>query len=637
MSTFRSAGLVHQLLSMVLASSLAALPAHTDPTPQKGRIPRLEVKRPLPSKAKVPAPKGGKKPRLDIKYPPPSKAKAPALKKGKKLHLDAGVAKDVLSRQVVPLHAETPEEKAFIEAYVKEIESAMANVASNPKKTFSKGSLESRFRPLYLKLDKSARARVQKRFPLKRTAGGTTSNHTMMRSPNQSIQFSPGLKEKFRRAVFARMNTKSADLFGPQMAAYGPPEIIQTWVEEGASSKEVIQEGHRAVTVCTRDKLDFRWWTHDKEAEEGQWELRASGGPVLGTGNAGVVPPLGEKRSFKVNLAKYLPKTAPEKPLFYRLSVEPRVKASITKTPGATPSGGKAVKKPAESVGPMSQPVIIKYSKDDCDPQKIWVGKVYRKATFHLSALSLVEDQSGSGTEEHHVAGYVQESQNTGKNINHGFGPYHAFLLGDNGKYKPLRRTWTFDLNHPKNPEWPRAYVFMASIMEEDAGSEMKAWVNAVRDAAAEAIKFSFPEVVEEWAKQYWEEHKEELIEQGYETARTLIDGLLLAGSAISAAWPPIFVGMVVVAAVVMIGMEIFASSADDYYGVRSCMFILRSNEVPSVQFAFPGRTLPDGKTWRSETQRLRFQGQAQFPSASSYDGQVDLNIYFTFSDPGEM
>ena len=563
-------------------------------------------------------------------------------------------------RGLIPARPKTAAEREFVAAYAKEIESATVRVVSQPSQRFARGTLEAHIRAAFLKVDAPTRAAMQQRAQAMvakrsverrrvprgpvRPRSGPVVRRPGVRPPrarrpavrSTASGLSADLKAKLRRAVSARLDALLGDLpsvgqAGSSSAAPQPSSPIpslpesKTWVEVGHFSKEIVTAGRREITIHHPAKLEFRWWTEEAGAEQGRWELRGPPTPavVLASGIAGDAP----KSTFKVDLRTILPKTPPTTPHVYTLSVVPWTKPSISKSPGATPRGGGVVKKPAERAGVRSAPVLITYVASHVPPQTFDFPKVYRTLSFHPDKLHMVDDQTGPGAEEFYLAGFIQEGLATGPGQQRKFGPYLTVLHPDGPRWGDLNGHWDFHLNNPDQPQWPRFYSCVISILEEDCGDLMADWLSSVWSAAHAILSSEIYEIVKGYLEDFLKEHGEEALEEGIQWGSQAAQWIAMAASEASVT----IVGMVVAAAAMVIA-AIVAGAEDDYYGTEAFTLPLLSNDTKYVQGS-PGKLLPNGR-FRLNTEKLLFKGYAAYPSASAWDGVVEVLFHFEFEDP---
>ena len=107
------------------------------------------------------------------------------------------------------------------------------------------------------------------------------------------------------------------------------------------------------------------------------------------------------------------------------------------------------------------------------------IFEIYQTAWFVLESLEMVVDQDGSGTEEFHVAGFVQETFGTSSALSgeqKKFGPFYAPIDPNGPHTKGLALALPFYLSPPGTPEWPRIFTVVISVLEEDDGGTINDW-----------------------------------------------------------------------------------------------------------------------------------------------------------------
>jgi hypothetical protein len=111
-------------------------------------------------------------------------------------------------------------------------------------------------------------------------------------------------------------------------------------------------------------------------------------------------------------------------------------------------------------VGPQSDPVVITYTAVGPTPVEFHFVSVYRTAECYLDAFHVAVDQTGPGTEEFHVSGFIQEMFPTGSDV---LGAQQKFnfyceLHPDGPRTESDINSFSFGLHDPDSPEWPRSY-----------------------------------------------------------------------------------------------------------------------------------------------------------------------------------
>ena len=427
--------------------------------------------------------------------------------------------------------------------------------------------------------------------------------------------------------------------------------IGQTWVKTGFFN-EIDQTEHSSTTIRAPQALRFKWGTTLKQSEEGFWRLRRKTGPsqfsLVATGPA----TNGTGGLFRIDLRPYLPSSPPIDPAVYHVEVIPRLKSKTDKTTATSPGGG-GTKIPAQELGVWSMPVVITYAIDTTPVTTFTFEHVYRKATLVLDRIVVGVDQYGPGREEYSLAGFVQELQRACSGSNgqscpfstplrmRRFGPYRKDLNPPNEA--PLG--WTFDAS--RNPpvqevphrfdftlgstEYPvsgqRRFAVALSLIEEDAGSSMNTWRTGVEELSDLSLSGKVWRFTKEQAKQYIEEHMGDAIHY-------VGDGLQLLPSIADLGNAAPVVGTAIAVATMIIA-PIVQDMADDYYGTRAAHLTLESNRAEEIH-KLPGAMVGSGthRRYVTRSQTLQFKGPPAANSAAAFDGVVDIEFHWEFSEP---
>jgi hypothetical protein len=396
-------------------------------------------------------------------------------------------------------------------------------------------------------------------------------------------------------------------------------EHTKTWLDTGLYSGDV-QVSWTAVTINNPYTMQFRWRTEEADAETGTWGLFREGSQgeqlvLLQTGSAGDAP----AGLFEINLGKYLPPTPPDVPTVYRVEVQPATKMRYA--PGATAAlPGKKIL--GEAVGLPSNPVWITYTSVQPDPpfKNFRVLEVFRTLDFHMGSINMREASQEVGAEQFFTTGFIQEyfTSGPGDQVSDlgGFaelgsdGPWSAQLGG-------LAR---FRLNNPDQPEWPRAYILVMSVLEHDDGGALDEWsammANLAWDFLYGAVRAEVTNYLEQVVNEYLGETLDDFNPNvpDFTSITTMI--ILNVASSMGA--------MVAVASAAVAFYLIFGIS-DDYYGTDASVLFLPSN-IAEVVARIPGDIVP-GIGYRFRTDPMKFMGPPAWLGVSSTDGCVEIDF----------
>lgn len=554
-------------------------------------------------------------------------------------------SKNLSYGRLIPAKTLTPEEEEFAKIFAHELVHATAVVAANPTLSFPEKSIAGRIRKIYLDRSATERTAMQRRSRtlLSSSAAerqrhfGTFADAGTSRHRRRYTGFDAETKAMLNKAVNARLDAQLGQI--NQRVQNIPrgnyPVVTKTWLVAGFF-KEVQSEPKQAMTLSEPVPIDFRWNT-EEEANRVVWQLLRPASPgqaevILASGVSNDIEGSDIRGFFTIDLRKYLPPVPAANPVNYYVRVLPQ---QVLKNSRITrgPSRRVIVSEPEEptGVGPWSSPVIITYAK----PGKNQWGEtidepheVYRKVQFFLDSLEIVDDQYGPGDEEFHLAGFIQESfvnsNNQGKRIR--FGPFFAKLPGTVGADHEYANNALaeFHLNNPDQPEWPRSYICVISIMEEDDGGSLADWESELWSISDDILSSEIGRMV----RDYLEDYRDELIKRGVTAAADIAQFIATTASAASAS----IVGMVIAFAAEII-VSIVTEMPDDFYGVEAYSLVLPFNLSNYIE-ELNGHFLVDGKYELSES--IRFYGRASAASGSPIDGIVDVNIDWRFGEKDE-
>jgi hypothetical protein len=533
------------------------------------------------------------------------------------------------------------EEQDFIKAFANMLSHATAVVAANPEIAVPAGSIAHKIREAYSRFRPKLRPAIQERAKA-RLAGSPELRRRYFGAyadlgPQAWAHATPGLssemKQQLRRAVRARLDAQK-DKISSLLAAGASSDVLHG---PFLPSKTTLVVGYfvgdaanswTTLTINSPGSYDFLWQTNAVAAERGEWQLFRAGKfgqqeILLGSGIAGNAP----GGIFTIDLGNYLPSTPPAVPAVYRIRVIPETKPKL----GIGPVDGPVVQLPGKAVAPPSSDVVITYSSVVTPSIDFQIFEIYQKATFMLESIYMVEDQNGPGSEQFHVAGFVQEtfpisSAELGQQKK--FGPTFAELDIDGPRSKSLLQAEDFYLNQPGTPEWPRSYTVVISVLEEDDGGSLNDWESSVWDVAQQAasgeIGQEISNYLEEKFKDYVGDNIGQLINAGGQLAQEIVS---LASSITGG-----IIGTVVMAAALVIS-DIISGMSDDYYGTEAFVLVLPTNITDYVH-TLPGQHIAGG--FQLDTESLEFRGYTSWPEAALFDGVVDVFFHWELTNKGQ-
>jgi hypothetical protein len=534
------------------------------------------------------------------------------------------------------------EEQDFIKAFANMLSHATAVVAANPEIAVPAGSIAHQVREAYSRFRPNLRPAIQERAKA-RLAGSPELRRRYFGAyadlgPQAWAHATPGLssemKQQLRRAVRARLDAQRDEIAGILSAGaatnpnlyHGSFPSSKTTLDVGYFSGDA-QAAWKTLTISSPINIELLWKTNVAGAERGVWQLFHSGNGqevLLGSGIAGNAP----SSIFTINLGNYLPAQPPDVQAVYRIRVTPGTKAKV-KSGSAQGQGPQWV--PGQAVGPPSNDVVITYSAVTTPIVDFQIFDIYHTATFMLESIHMVEDQNGPGTEEFHVAGFVQESfpaSSTEAGSQQKFGPFYAELDPDGPRTKNLPHSAAFYLNQPGSLEWPRAYTVVISVLEEDDGGSLNDWESSVWDVAQQAASGEIGQEIRDFIEEKFEDYVGDNIGQLINAGGQLAQEIVSLASSITGG----IIGMVVMAAALVIS-DIISGMSDDYYGTEAFVLVLPTNITDFVH-SLPGQHIADG--FQLDTESLEFRGYTSWPEAAIFDGVVDVFFHWELTNKGQ-
>jgi hypothetical protein len=541
-----------------------------------------------------------------------------------------------------------PEERAFAWWFAQALNHTAALVAANPDAPQIAGSLGDRVKRAFTGMEPDEQASFTRgaRHWLSRSDeasrrlfGGPTPRPDA--NSTQRMGLDPELTAKLERAVATQMERHNREI-GPHIAHLAqlgllkaPVEgMIRTTLETGYFTGD-IPASWTEVTLQTPDTIHCRWKTEESAAETGLWKLtrREPSGKeiVIAWGNAGKAP----GGLFAVKLSDYLPAMPASAPSVYRLRVIPSTKPAMKANLAATTQheADQFQKIPGEVVGSPSNPVVITYATSEA-PQLLDILSVYRELRFQISKVVLVEDQFGSGPEEFHIAGFVQENQpleSSQPSVQHKF-RFDRTLVP--GKYMTAWINYDkapFWLSNPTTGSWPRAYTVVTSVIERDNGKLIAEWQAAIWHVAEELLREPMTTQIKEILSSAFAPYTGDDMKSAFEDVKVIAD---IVAKAISGA-----LGTVLGVIIMVVGFfvtSILSGSGDDFYGSEVVVFVLPSNLSDYVT-GLPGDAVPGGRELAS--QKMIFKGLTAWPESTfaDYDGRLDVYFRWTFGKQQDL
>jgi len=517
--------------------------------------------------------------------------------------------------------APTAAEREVARVLANEITHAIVVAASEPDSEFPEGSLAERLRRKINSIGGEERENIRRRATMVRSKPNRDRPH-FLRSPLTEHEARMRITRRgpsgYIRELMKWSATQRADnYFGSGQGVLqwgsgflGQLGLLKTQLEAviGAGSDVETSYGH-TVSLTTPKTIDFHWVTEEEQALNARWELRELNTMrVLASGEAGTAP----GGYFRVDFSEYLVPEPPETPHIYTVRVQPFGPKRVS-----FPSGSDET----ENGDPLtpSSPVRIVYSRDGSLPQVFHFPEVYRKLTFVLDRIRMVDDQYGPGNEEFVVFSFVQEMLGIDAvaGQRHKLPTRTAELEPEPGDSKEFDQRVSFHLNNPSTPDWPRVYTAVLVVLEDDDGG-------AVRDL----LEFAWDQIVEYLGEGLVEAIRKVLKELGLNKTMTEAASAATAGfiaSAISGGVAGIVLGMIAAAIANIIG-----DMKDDMYGSGSHTLVLTDNTIETIM-AMGGEALPDGG-WHLPQKTLRFKGAPGETMAAAWDGVVDIDIHWELS-----
>jgi hypothetical protein len=526
-----------------------------------------------------------------------------------------------------PATPESAEEERFVRSFADALVHATARAASDPETPAPQDTLAELVRAAYarsrtgqqLRIRDRAQARLQAPLEERLRDFGAYADWT----PETARELDEKLRAELKAAVRARLEARKKEI-GESLSAHGISSSLakwaqpRTWLEAGYFSGDVVANWMEMTINSPPPTVQFMWRTEEPEAEHGIWQLYRLGAggkhTLIASGEAGGAP---GPRVFTLDLGDYLPPVAPSVPARYHVRVSPQTKMKMQP---AAQQGAVGPKIPGHAVGPASDPVVITYSSISSPSPNFQVWQLYRVLTIGPTKIHMVEDQFGPGAEEFWIAGFVQEflpSGSSQKPKQQKFGPRNVVLDPDGPRWGEIAIPIDFWLSNPDSGDFPRAYAFVVSVLEEDDGGSFNDWHSELGDLANQFLVGGVADDVEQYLQEQFEEffgdNWEQILSQAPAVAE-YITGLVSSSTAG-------VVGAAIAVAAYIIG-SIVADAGDDFYGVQAYTFPVVTNIRQDVE-SIPGHQTPQG--WTLDEDYLVLLGTTSVLQAANYDGKIEI------------
>ncbi|GGP76607.1 hypothetical protein [Saccharothrix coeruleofusca] len=528
------------------------------------------------------------------------------------------------------------EQREFAAAFAGTLNRATVAAAAGVDRPTQAGSIAALVREAYSRLAEDRRAAVRRRAD--RLLAGTPDQLRDVFGPHTdrleewagSAGLHPELGALLKSAVRAHLDSHAVEIAQDITGHLSTtPETLgtapKTWVKGGTSNGDASWTWTEIVLAAPA-VLQFHWGTGEAGAEHGRWDLyhvQPGGVEVhLGKGLAGV-----PGSTWSIDLGQYLPATPPQAPQKYVVRVTPY------SDPVVLPSyvEGMAGKKvPAEPVGPASKPVTITHSAVAGGPPPEFTGPVavYTGLTCHLDSLEVAAEQDEVGDEEFHLMGFVQEIRPLSSPKGTTQAEFATSVTIDPDAKPPSKALHVhedFALGFPVAPNWPRTYLLVVSVLEEDSGDAIGRWQADMAELSQEVLTPEIDGIIREYLEEkldeYLEKNAQQLVNAGIDVA-SWIAGLVGSTAAFVVAW--------VAAAAAIVISGIIGGMADDYYGTATGVLVLPTNTAQYVH-SLPGQH--DSGAYRLDRRVIEMRGMTQWPYAAAWDGAIRVGVRWSFHD----
>lgn len=550
----------------------------------------------------------------------------------------------IVFREKPPLHGAVesprplcPEEERLARSLAEELDYAAAVVARDPARRHPGNSVAGAVRRLVERSGKDPETLSRQGEELLSRSGAERQRTfgSFARAGSRS-RLSRAVMNDERRALVREIARKRVEAYRAELHAthefalaggMNLYEVCKTELE-GITSHE-LNEYYTERGISSPVVLDLRWTTECDEAEIGVWELRRF--PSRTVVGKGTVP---LNSDFSVDLQYLLPAEPPADPQHYDLRIRPHLAPKIEKVGGATPGSSQVVKIPPEPVSGYSNPVLLTYQKDMSKPQKFAENIIYRNAVLHIDHLHMVEQQSGSGSDEYWLYATLMASAGEEEAVARDLLKWKAVLDGAHDT-SVIDFARSFHLENPASARWPKTFALLLTVMEEDGGEE-------IADTMAEIWT-----AVSGWLLgEFFDEVKDFLGEVGLDdwSTGTIAAGLAGLAAALAGSIAGAIAGMVLVFVNAIISIVTHATQ-DDFYETKSVVFALPTNTTDYVHQAADGSVMADG-SFRFAAEHPEFRYTAiDYEDAPPpwqglppvYDGLVEVQVHWELENPEDL
>jgi len=469
----------------------------------------------------------------------------------------------------------------------------------------------------------------------------------------------PALTALARRMARRHLNTIREDISVAirdvaDQARAQAMQITQTTVKMRPAG-EIVVTPHRYTQTVYPPALTFHWETREPDAARAYWELRGpvtstDPGPLLDRGFAENMFDDGRVGGeYTLYLNHYFPPVTPSPFQRYHMTVLPlgapgaglKLEAHYGHSAGRLTVGEP---EPPAGVGAWSAPAVIDYGTEFRQPGTPFDFEeipFYRKVRAKINWFKVDADQPGPGDEEYHLSAFITDISPMGATQLGTWGSYLPVTEGDTSRHTLGWNSLRVNLWSPVTSIWPRTQFVVLSVLEEDSGDGVDAWLAAMVELAAEALEGDLADEV----RDYLREMQEELDEATDEFATALSDATAKYIAAFIGATVAGAIAAVIAYAIALIATFAAAGARDDFYGVEVIALTMGTNDarrindgtalaLSSSKILASGDLSGSEVGTRFETNEVEMQLTASGgPDGAGLGGIVRFGIQWEFSD----
>ena len=420
---------------------------------------------------------------------------------------------------------------------------------------------------------------------------------------------------------------------------------------------EIVVTPHKYTQVSYPPNQTFHWETDEPGAERAYWELRGpasgySSGALLDRGIVGNHFDDGRVGGeFTLNMGDYFPPVTPNPTQRFSLRVlplgpeRPTFALAGNYGIGTIDQLDRRDPEPPAGLGPWSFAAVIDYGTEYKQPGTRFDAPVtyYQRVRAKVNWFKVDNDSSELGDEEYHLHAFFTDFSPFGAQRMGRWGSYLPVVEGDQSRHPLGWESADVTLGTPVAQTWPRFQLMVLSVLEEDNGEGVDAWLQVMAELAEAALRGAIQEEIKDYLQDLRDEFEQGTADlvgdlQGA-TEEVIAEFISQVGSAIA--------GALIAYAVTLILGFIRAGAEDDSFGAKAIAVTMLSNEADAIEdssaltLASPTLALAqdkfspgqrDGGRYETRELEIQMRGAPSADSGGAANGIISFGVQWAFS-----